>query len=89
MLRPFSVRHQSPTNLQSTDLLPLSRRPKEGDFDFLSDYQQARQLGAEAGGRQRCRPAYSECPLSVFNFIPDMMGEDVLLPLGNITNSLG
>ncbi|XP_043190103.1 uncharacterized protein LOC122364099 [Amphibalanus amphitrite] len=63
--------------------------PKEGNYDFLSDYQQARQLGAEAGGRQRCRAAYSECPLSVFNFIPDMLGEDVLLPLGNITNSLG
>ena len=68
---------------------PSFHRPKEGNFEFLTEYQQARQLGAEAGGRQRCRAAFPECPLSVFNFIPDMLGEDVLVSLGNVTNSLG
>ncbi|XP_037081183.1 uncharacterized protein LOC119101901 [Pollicipes pollicipes] len=71
------------------ELITYFLTPKEGDFSFMSDYQQARQLGAQPGGRDRCRPAYPECPLSVFNFIPDMLGEDALLPLGNISRTSG
>lgn len=59
---------------QSSD----SVRPKEGNHTFLEEYRQAEQFGREGGD---CWSEYSECPISVFNFIPDVYTKNDEVPV--------
>jgi hypothetical protein len=48
-------------------------RPQEGNDTFLTDYREAETIGRGGGD---CGDAYPECPISVFNFIPDVYTKD-------------
>ncbi len=53
-------------------------RPKEGNHTFLEDYQKAEQFGRDGGD---CWSEYSECPISIFNFIPDIYTKEDTVPV--------
>lgn len=60
--------------------------PKLGDYSFLADYQAAYDLGSRVNsGSSDCQTAYQHCPMSIFNFIPAIVGQDMHLNLGNLT----
>lgn len=48
--------------------------PKSDDHSELEDYKEAARIGES--GTEECWSAYSKCPLSVFNVIPDIYTKD-------------
>ena len=48
------------------------RSPKNDNHTLLEEYKEAARLGEEQGD---CWSFYPECPLSVFNVIPDVYTE--------------
>ncbi len=55
------------------NLFIYSNRPKEGNHTFLDDYREAEAIGKKEGD---CMTAYPQCPVSIFNFIPDVYTKD-------------
>ncbi len=49
------------------------RSPKSGSHSRLEEYRKAKQLGEEGG---ECWSEYGECPVSIFNIIPDVYTEE-------------
>ena len=54
-------------------IVTLLNRPHEGNDTFLSEYREAETIGRSDGD---CSDAYHQCPISVFNFIPDVYTKD-------------
>ena len=48
-------------------------RPKNGTHESLEDYKRAEKIGEEQGD---CWSFYPECPISIFNVIPDVYTTD-------------
>ena len=51
----------------------LYYRPKNGTHEALEEYKKAEKIGEEQGD---CWSFYPECPLSIFNVIPDVYTTD-------------
>ena len=47
--------------------------PKDGNHSFLDEYRRAESIGKNEGD---CMAAFSQCPVSIFNFIPDVYTKD-------------
>ena len=52
---------------------PIFFRPKNGTHEALEEYKKAEKIGEEQGD---CWSFYPECPISIFNVIPDVYTTD-------------
>ena len=52
---------------------PIFSRPKNGTHEALEEYKKAEKIGEEQGD---CWSFYPECPISIFNVIPDVYTTD-------------
>ena len=53
--------------------IPFFFRPKNGTHEALEEYKKAEKIGEEQGD---CWSFYPECPISIFNVIPDVYTTD-------------
>ncbi|XP_040564305.1 uncharacterized protein [Lepeophtheirus salmonis] len=55
------------------EMISVLFRPKKGYHSELLDYKKAEKLGSETG---KCWSHYPNCPISIFNIIPDLYTKD-------------